>query len=402
MVATSLLIACVSVQAAARAATLPEIQAPTARVPDVQAPSGQAPAVSLPRNPLPPADPVANPSQRAADPQLGPVRAPASPALPEARQTSNLLADPAVRRDLDLLRRQAQPRSGFGSTNAAANAAWTLGLIDLHGGAGPRSTASAQMWFERATRFGRQPLANAGLAWCALDGCAGPPDTSAARQAINKLRAHHRARALYLEWVLESRAQPLAVRSSDPQGVTSLRLPLRQMLERAAAEGDTQAHIELGLEAIVNGDLRSARQHLQAAAPHSRAAAANLKLLDLKDARPASAAATEADRLLERAQRAHRGVVVPANYAEAMRLYQAAAAQGSAAAKRMLALITSRPQPDGTINIAWMSQLAWLDTANNLPQLDTRSLSTMMYRDPTPLFDLLPDEWQRRLNTVPR
>ena len=49
-----------------------------------------------------------------------------------------------------------------------------------------------------------------------------------------------------------------------------------------------------------------------------------------------------------------------------------------------------------------MSQLAYLDTANSLPQLDTRAMASMMYRDPTPLFDLLPEAWQRQLTTVPR
>ena len=57
---------------------------------------------------------------------------------------------------------------------------------------------------------------------------------------------------------------------------------------------------------------------------------------------------------------------------------------------------------DGSVNIAWMSQLAYLDTANSLPQLDTRAMASMMYRDPTPLFDLLPEAWQRQLTTVPR
>jgi len=94
---------------------------------------------------------------------------------------------------------------------------------------------------------------------------------------------------------------------------------------------------------------------------------------------------------------AHRGTGRPPDYAQALRLYQAAAAQGSASARRMLALIFSRPQPDGTINLAWMAQLAWLDTSNTLPQLQAHTLSRMMRRDPTPLFDLLPPAWQRAL-----
>ena len=91
----------------------------------------------------------------------------------------------------------------------------------------------------------------------------------------------------------------------------------------------------------------------------------------------------------------------PPNYAEALRLYQAAATKGSAPARRMLGFITSRLQPDGTVNLAWMAQLAWLDSSSTLPRLDARSLSTLMHRDPTPLFDLLPDLWQRALGKLP-
>ena len=120
-----------------------------------------------------------------------------------------------------------------------------------------------------------------------------------------------------------------------------------------------------------------------------------------KAAQGAASAPSEADDLYERARRAHRGIGGPPNSAEALRLYQAAASKGSAAARRMLGFITSRLQPDGTVNLAWMAQLAWLDSSSTLPRLDTRSLSTMMYRDPTPLFDLLPEPWQRALTSVP-
>lgn len=88
------------------------------------------------------------------------------------------------------------------------------------------------------------------------------------------------------------------------------------------------------------------------------------------------------------------------NYAEALRLYQAAADQGSASARRMLGLITSRPRPDGSVDLGWMAQLAWLDSAGRLAPIDMRSLSGMMYRDPTPLFDLLPEAWQTALGTA--
>lgn len=156
---------------------------------------------------------------------------------------------------------------------------------------------------------------------------------------------------------------------------------------------------------MARGDLEAARSHLQQVAPRSRAAAANLQLLDLHDAaaadsQPSSACPAPARQLLERARRAHHGSGEAVNYAEALRLYQAAADQGSASARRMLGLITSRPRPDGSVDLGWMAQLAWLDSAGRLAPIDMRSLSGMMYRDPTPLFDLLPEAWQTALGTA--
>lgn len=401
----ALLVVCASAQGAiVRAATLPEVQIqPRVRTQAIQAPAPQAPSIQLPRG-APPSAPAADFSQQPSTPRIGPGARASGPALPRAGDGPARL-DPALQQEIARLRRVAQPASGYGTTRAAANAAWTLGLIELHGGMAPGSPAQAQTWFERAARFGGQPLAYAGVAWCAIDGCKGPPDPAAARQAIAQLRPHHRGRALYLQWLLDSRLQPLSVGSgAGPEGVQTLRLPMRQLLETAAAAGDSQARIELGLEAVVNGDLATARKYFEAAAPRSRAAAANLQLLDTqlgKAPRQPAAPASDAQQLFDRAQQLHRGAGVPVNYIEALRFYQAAANKGSAPAKRMLGLITSRLQPDGSVNLAWMAQLAWLDTSNILPKLDTRSLSTLMYRDPTPLFDLLPDKWQRALTTVP-
>ncbi len=373
------------------------------RMPAIQAAPMQPPTIELTRE-RQPAGPTSSPGAR--QPTTAPLDrnlGPTPPELPRTLTRPPKRNDPALQRELARLRRTAEPASGFGSTNAAANAAWTLGLIELHGGVAQRSPAQAQTWFERATRLGRQPLANAGLAWCYIEGCKGPPDPAAARQAIAKLRPRYRGRALYLEWLLNTRLAPLSVRSFEPQGVTSLELPMRDLLLRAASDGDAQARIELGLEAVTNGDLIAARDYFKAAAPKSRAAAANLELLDATPVTPARPTESgEAERLLEQARRAHRGIGAPTNYVEALRLYQAAAAKGSAAASRMLAMITSRPLPDGSVNVGWMAQLAYVDTDNSLPQLDSRALATMMYRDPTPLFDLLPEAWQRRLTTPGR
>lgn len=187
---------------------------------------------------------------------------------------------------------------------------------------------------------------------------------------------------------------------AGPERVHGLGLPLRDLLQSAAIAGDSQARIELGIEAVANGDFEAARGYFTAAAPGSHAASANLQLLDLqldKGRQPRPGPADEAEQLFERAQRAHRGAGVPVDYAEALRLYRAAARSGSASARRMLGLIVSRPQPDGSMNPAWMAQLAWLESASTLLELDTRALAGMMYRDPTPLFDLLPEAWQRAL-----
>jgi len=336
-------------------------------------------------------------------PQVPANAQPSGPTMPSARSSLASAAplDPALQKELAQLQRQASPKSGYGSTSVSANAAWLLGLIALHENTAPRGTAQALVWFERAARHGRQPLAWSGVAWCEMQGCAGPPDPSLARQAIDRLRPAYRPRALYLQWLLDTRQHASSSAAvSGPEGVSNLRLPLHDLLEQAAGEGDAQARVELGIEAVVNGDFRGARNYFQAAATHSPAAADNLQLLDGQVAKPAqqqTIASGEAEQLLERARMAHRGTGRLPDYAQALRLYQAAAAQGSTSARRMLALIFSRPQPDGTINLAWMAQLAWLDMSNTLPQLQAHTLSRMMRRDPTPLFDLLPPAWQRAL-----
>lgn len=390
--------------ATVQSGSMPEITMPSPmQAPSIQAAPPVAPSIRAP-NMAPPPGPVADPQAVPATPNLVPRAGLSAPTLPSVAKGGSRQIDPVLQRELERLRLAAEPRSGFGSTPAAANAAWTLGLIELHRGMGPAAGALAQHWFERATRYGRQPLAYAGLAWCGIDGCGGPPNPSAAQQAITQLRPHHRGRALYLQWLLDARTQPINLRGNGPEGVSRLLLPHRDLLDQAANAGDTQAHIELGLEAVTNGDLKRARTHLQTAAPRSLAAAEDVKLIDLqlgKASQTTAQAVTEAEQLYERALRAHRGVGRPPNYAEALRLYQAAAAKGSVPARRMLGLITSRLLPDGTVNPAWMAQLARLDTSEALPQFDSRSLSTLMYRDPTPLFDLLPAMWQRALSPLP-
>ncbi|MBY0410058.1 MAG: SEL1-like repeat protein, partial [Burkholderiaceae bacterium] len=94
---------------------------------------------------------------------------------------------------------------------------------------------------------------------------------------------------------------------------------------------------------------------------------------------------------------------VPANYAEAIRLYQLAASQGSQRARHMLELIYSRPSPQGGVDIAWMQQLAALDLGPDgavlSPPLPTAP--PLFGRDPTPLYDLLPRHWRSTSRPMP-
>ena len=84
---------------------------------------------------------------------------------------------------------------------------------------------------------------------------------------------------------------------------------------------------------------------------------------------------------------------MPANYTEALRLYQQAASHGHVASRRMLELIYSRPAPGGGVDIGWMQQLARIDPMTMQPMAP---VSPAPYRrDPTPLFDMVPAPWHR-------
>ena len=88
---------------------------------------------------------------------------------------------------------------------------------------------------------------------------------------------------------------------------------------------------------------------------------------------------------------------MPANYTEAVRLYQAAASQGDARARKMLELIFSRPAPDGTLDPVWMQQLASLAMQ---PQGLTRTAPLPLspqgwQQDPSPLYHLIPLPWRQ-------
>ena len=126
---------------------------------------------------------------------------------------------------------------------------------------------------------------------------------------------------------------------------------------------------ELRLEYVAAGDLTLALTQFKAASAHSEVATANATLLASRinsspETQPSSARYSAHDWYLE-ARRYHRGEGVPANYTEAVRLYQIAASSGDVEARKMLALIFSRPTQGGLIDTVWMQQLVWCLKSNH-------------------------------------
>ena len=331
----------------------------------------------------------------------------APPVTKESLGTRDAAPAQAVDRELRRLLRAAEGPRAVGSTAASAQAAWTLGLIYLHGAGVRRDTALAQRWFEQAARYGREPWANAGLAWCHLDGCTGPPDPTAAARAIEALRPRYPARADFLQWVLMRRQTPLQVAKPGINQDQVLELPQRQLLDRSAAGGDMHANIELGMDAVAHERFDQATQYFRRAGPQSLAARQNLEQLAMRGNSPIqppprdslNPSAVEA---LASARKYHRGQGVPANFVEAIRFYQLAAARGSVEAQRMLALINSRPMPGGGFNPGWMQQLAYVDVATVIPTVGVLGTTHLLHREPTPLFDLMPAFWRQQMTMVGR
>ncbi|MFC5523396.1 tetratricopeptide repeat protein [Polaromonas jejuensis] len=321
--------------------------------------------------------------------------------------------DPALEAEVTRLRATAMRQAGRGSATerTAANASWMLGLLYLHGRGVAKDLAQAQMWFERARSLG-EPLANAGLAWCEIDGCATAPNPAAARPWIAQLRQVDRPRADYLEWLMESRLAPLQIASPTLREPAPASLKNRDLLLRASNGGNVHARIELGLESVTANRQIEAMAYFRSVAARSEAAAANLALLaSTTQTNPDTGArirsgplvaSASAEQFLASARRYHRGEGVPANYVEAIRLYRLAEAKGSKEAHRMLALIASRPRPDGSIDVAWMQQLGQIDLSHEVPQVDGPSLTRTLHREPTALYDLLPARWRDKPRQIMR
>ncbi|MDB5741767.1 MAG: sel1 repeat family protein [Polaromonas sp.] len=320
--------------------------------------------------------------------------------------------DSAANRDIQRLKSQASalPRTPSANsangaslprtsaTASAARAAWLLGLIYLHGSGVTRDPVQAALWFERARALG-EPLSSAGLAWCEIEGCKGQPDPGGARRWIGLLRSVNPARADFLEWVVESRLSPLQLATPQSgQPVAGASVPARELLLRSAQRGDVNARIELGLLSVAEGRLTEAQEYFKAASGTSAVAAANLSYVSaqLQKGESTSPASLSAEELFLNAQRFHRGEGRPANYAEAIRLYRLAESKGSAQAKRMLALIFSRPTPTGELDVQWMQELSQLNLSKNGPLLITAGAGPQLQREPSPLFDLLPEAWRKR------
>lgn len=278
----------------------------------------------------------------------------------------------------------------------SANAAWILGLLYANGLGVDIDYSEAHLRFKQAHLLG-EPLAAAGLAWCDIQGCEGLPSAQQARLWLGQLRATKPGRALYLDWLLENTFSPLQNNSAESAAsVEKMRIQRRQLLLNAAKTKDVQALIELGFEAVASEQLKEAQSYFLAAAPNSKVAANNALLVlnrqtDQKVLCQIASGADVADTvLLSVAQALHRGNYCPVNYIEAIRLYNLASNKGNIAAKRMLALIYSKPGANGNINIAWMQQLSQVDALTMSSTTNAINPLPMLQREPTPLYDLIP------------
>lgn len=295
-------------------------------------------------------------------------------------------------------------KRGSAADRLAARTSWLLGLLYLHGEHVPVDRAQAQKWFERAKAM-NEPMGNAGLAWCEIDGCGGPPAPRAARPYLAPLKNANPGLSLFLDWKIQERMAPV----QGTNGAAGAQAPhaspeaqRMQLLQQAAQAGNASAINELGLSNVSASRYDLAMQQFTAAAKRSPAAASNAKLLGVRieqAQKPDNTRSTgnRAEDWFAQARRYHRGDGVPSNYTEAIRFYQMAAAAGYQPARRMLELIYSRPAPGGSVNIAWMRQLASMDvTAEGaILSFSTQPTPLLFVRDLTPLYEFIPQEWRK-------
>lgn len=376
-------------QAAARAVTTAPIQSPAVQQPYPVQPAGvAAPAVIQPANPS-----ISSP----------PIKASGTPgagaAIPKLMEPDENDTDAERIRKLEATALNT-PRKGSPAERNAARTAWLLGLLYLHGEHAPLDPVKAKKWFERAKAL-NEPLANAGLAWCEIDGCGAPPSPRSARPYLAALKPANPGLAAFLDWKVLERLAPVAGSTqagaihNDPDAQRS------QLLQQAAQAGNASAINELGLLNVTASRYEQALAQFDAAAKRSPAATSNANLLRVRMQQHQKPGERNGGRnpeeWYEQARRYHRGDGIPSNYTEAIRLYQMAAAAGNPAARRMLELIYSRPAPGGSVNIAWMRQLANMDVTAEGAILNfyTPPTPLLFVRDITPLYEFIPQEWRK-------
>lgn len=313
------------------------------------------------------------------------------------------------------LAKAEKPVSTAGKTSTktqamtAADAAWILGLLSVHGIAMPIDTDQARKWFTQAAGQGLL-LAHAGLAWCAIEECRSPADPATAQASIEQLRKINAPRALYLQWLnLTRRAQSLQesaskehMQSAPESDSASPALPYKGLLLEAADKGDVQARIELGIDSAAHMQFNESLAYFNAAAKDSSVAQSNAKIMaeriqqiaGQKTSLDSHLPGKNADSLLKQARRHHRGEGVPANFTEAIRLYRMAASAGSVEAEKMLRLIYAKLTPDGQIDLIWMQQLQDIDLTSPVPHPSGPTAPFWLRREPTALYDLLPPMWR--------
>ena len=213
-------------------------------------------------------------------------------------------------------------------------------------------------------------------------------DLSGSRARLQQASAAGIVRADYLLSLLEA----MDKRPQSPQRAAMLR-------ESAARRGDPVAENAMGVHYQLQNERVTAELWYQRAADHgSRSAVQNLTNLARSEVVKEQVAATtrgaesgqaDAADLFELAQRHHRGDGVPLDYAQALRLYRAAAAKGSEAARQMLGLIQSRPSENGSIDPLWMRELATATVgAVNRKQEAPAALTVAVPKNDDPLTGL--------------
>ncbi len=311
------------------------------------------------------------------------------------------LDDHAINEFLALRRKALSSPQDPEQRAEAGQAAWLLGLLHLHGASVSADPARARQWFTLSAHYG-EPLASAGMAWCALYGCLSLPNLAQAQYWTQRLMHADPARAAYFQWLIGRQLHPLNPWASE--GLRSQAPLERYWLDTAVNAGSVHAMIAMGILHAQDHELRQSLNLFERAAPHSEVAAQNalwirqriaLEQASTQARSAASANEPLAETTFRSARAYHRGDGVPINYGEAIRLYRKSDREGSVPARRMLSLIYSRTSIDGTLDPVWMRQLSELDLASPVPKQELTPSVSALRKEPTALIDLLPANWRQ-------